>query len=548
MEPQRIGPYLIQQELGAGGMGTVYLGRHVDTGAEAAVKLLPPELARQEGFVLRFSREIEALRKLNSPHIVQLFDSGEDLGSYYFAMEYVAGDNLAQLLRREKRLPWREAVEIATQLCSALKAAHDAGIVHRDLKPSNILLSTDGQVKLTDFGVAQLFTGEKLTITGGIVGTVEYMSPEQALGHRATKRSDLYSLGAVLYALLTGRPPFVGNTAVDILQKHRFSQFDLPSSYVPEIPHWLDEVVSQLLEKDPDKRLPDAFVLSRRLQEVVNKVALRDGGGGDMTVIGPAGDLPTGTTAAAPFEGPGEATLMRNLVRDEILRGEPATWWQKLLDNTYILVGLLLVLVGGVWALQSWRTSPEQHLAAAKRLLDSPPGNDWLTARDEHLRPLMDGDPARWRDEVEPLLEEIDLYELERRLTPSRKRGRKGSPPTEPERLLADVRRLWDQGQLVEAQRKLTATQRLLDGEANAEELAKLAERWAEALSAAREEQSPVEFVRAIMARAQKMEQTNPDAARDLWHSVVELYEHDPSVAVDVEAARQRLQRGTVDR
>lgn len=275
MDRQTLGPYDLQEEIGAGGMGTVYLGRHRETSELAAVKVLPPTLAREEGFVMRFTREAEVLRTLTNPHVVRLLDSGVDDGTYYFAMEYVAGETLADRLKRDHRLPWQEAFDITNQLCSALKAAHDAGIIHRDLKPSNVLLATDGKVKLTDFGVAQLFAAERLTITGGVIGTAEYMSPEQAQGQRATKRSDLYSLGALLYAMLTGRPPFIGSTAMDVMHKHRYGQFDKPSRYVPELPPAVDLIIDDLLKKSPDARPPDAFVVSRRLQEVLRKFAVR---------------------------------------------------------------------------------------------------------------------------------------------------------------------------------------------------------------------------------------------------------------------------------
>lgn len=544
MELRHIGPYVVEKEIGAGGMGTVYLARHVDTLEPAAVKVLPPALARQEGFVLRFTREIEALQKLANPHIVRLLGSGEEHDTYYFAMEYVTGENLAQRLKRDKKIPWREAVDIALQLCSALKAAHDAGVIHRDLKPSNILLAPDGVVKLTDFGVAQLFAADKLTITGGIVGTAEYMSPEQAQGHRATKRSDLYSLGAVLYAMLTGRPPFTGSTAIEILQKHRFGQFDLPGRYTNDVPSWLDDVVRQLLEKDPDKRLPDAFVLLRRLQEVVNKVDLRSNS--EVTMLAPEGPPPDGTTMAASDspgdDMPGQATLMRNLVRDEIRRGEPTAWWQKLLNNTWVLVALLAGLIAIVWWAESSRVSPDQHLAAAQALLDGPAGGDWLKARDEHLRPLLKSDPERWGPVVEPMLEEIESYELEQRLVSTRKRGRKTPPLTEAERLLGEVRRLWDAGQFAEAQRRLTATQRLLESDPQAAPLARLAARWQDALAEANAERpSPAEYVREVLSRADATAKTDPATARGLWQSIVELYANDLSVASEVAEAQRRL-------
>ena len=325
-DPPRVGPYLVDRRLGAGGMGTVYLAHHEQTGQQAAIKVLAPSLAREEGLVARFMREIDALKKLKNPHVVELFDHGVDGDMHYYAMEYVDGETLTARLRREKRLPWREVVELSIQICIALKAAHDAGIIHRDLKPSNLLLTPDGQIKLTDFGVAQVFAGSKLTVTGGIIGTAEYMSPEQGQGRRITKRSDLYSLGAVMYVMLTGRPPFSGKTTLDVIHKHTYSQFDRPRLRVPDIPFWLDEIVCQLMEKDPEKRFADAFVVNRKLQELLRKVELSSN---DLTLDSALdGRRPVDNRRRAPARdraplrgmsaGPGSGTLMRDLFRAEI--------------------------------------------------------------------------------------------------------------------------------------------------------------------------------------------------------------------------------------
>jgi serine/threonine protein kinase len=273
MDIKQVAHWEIDKKLGAGGMGTVYLGKHRETGQFAAIKVLPPSLAREEGFVERFKREIASMEKLKSPHIVEFFESGNEGDTYYYAMEYVDGETLTARLKRDKRIPWPEVIDYCLQLCRALKAAHNTGIIHRDLKPSNLMIATDGTVKLTDFGVAQVFASQKLTITGGIVGTAEYMSPEQAKGQRATKKSDLYSLGAVMYVMLTGRPPFSGKTSLDVIHKHQFAQFDRPGLIATDMPKQLDEIVCKLLEKDPDKRYPDAYVLSLRLVEVQKRYA-----------------------------------------------------------------------------------------------------------------------------------------------------------------------------------------------------------------------------------------------------------------------------------
>jgi serine/threonine-protein kinase len=379
--PDRIGPYDILRKIGSGGMGTVYLGRHVDTQLEAAVKVLPSSLAREPGTVDRFEREIDAMRKLIGPHIVKLFESGHDepTDQMWFAMEYVEGKTLTDCIRANRRLSWEQSVDIALQICSALKTAHATGVVHRDLKPSNLLIGDDGVVKLTDFGVAQVFAAQRLTVTGGIIGTAEYMSPEQAQGRRCTRTSDLYSLGAVLYVMLAGRPPFTGKNAVEIIQKHSTARFDRPSLYAPDLPRILEDVVCKLLEKDPEERYSDAHVVSLRLKEVVKRVEFasrdetmarllesdglmsatatapsRDGHRGSEEETFASGVLESGTREGGQqfgegrHEGPGSATMMRDAFRAEMLREQEKSPVAALFDNTWFLVGCLtLLIVGG---------------------------------------------------------------------------------------------------------------------------------------------------------------------------------------------------------
>jgi Protein kinase domain len=376
MHPPRVGPYLIDRKIGAGGMANVYLGRHVESGRVAAVKTLPASMARVEGFVLRFNREIEALQKLNHPNIVKLFESGkEDDETYFYAMEYVDGETLSSRLRRDRRIAWPEAIQLAIQICAGLKHAHDVGIVHRDLKPSNLLIAGDGTIKISDFGVAQVFSAEQLTVTGAIIGTAEFMSPEQVEGRRADRRSDLYSLGAVLYTMIVGQPPFLGSNSAEIMQKHRFGRFDSARSYVPAIPSWLDDVINQLLEKDPEKRIPDAYVLSKRLQEVVKKVELKNS---ERPSAVPLADAVTlSAEGAARPRAMGE-TMVRELVQAATSRTTADTSVERLFDKTWVLVLLLLLVLGGlaglVWFWPSGmegpsgdsRTEPDRILQAAR--------------------------------------------------------------------------------------------------------------------------------------------------------------------------------------
>lgn len=535
--PSQIGPFTILRRIGSGGMGTVYLGRHAETGLEAAVKLLPPALARDAGFRLRFRREIEALERLHNPHIVEFQSSGEDLDSVYYAMEYVAGETLTQRLQRERRLSWQAAIEISTQLCQALKAAHDAGVIHRDLKPSNILISTEEVVKLTDFGIAQVFASDKLTLTGGVVGTAEYMSPEQAQGQRASKRSDLYSLGAVLYVMLTGRPPFVGQTSVDILQKHRYGQFDLPSRYVPEIPPQLDDIVKQLLEKDPDKRVPDAFVLSRRLKDVVRQHSQR---AHEMPTTS-AGTVVAGN-AADHHGGPGEATIVREFVRSEMARHSTPRGLSHWLDNVYVLGALLIFVVGGIWWMGSKRISPESRFAAGVALMKQEPGEAWLRARDEFFQPLREADASAWETRTAPYLAQIDTYELEQSLLSPRRRNRLRATTPEIEVQLCQVARLWNDGQLPAAIARLKHIESLWSTDPTVAEYVGIATKWQQDLTAQLEGlPDPVPTLDAALQRATELQTTDPAAARRLYAAILELYARDPRVSGQLERARRAL-------
>ncbi|MBN2473792.1 MAG: protein kinase [Pirellulales bacterium] len=270
----RLGPYQIVGTLGRGGMGTVYQGVDRQTDAPAAVKLLSIALATEEGFRKRFAGEIETLRKLNHPNIVRLYGFGEQDGLLFYAMELVDGSSLEQELARGRRFDWREVTQIAIETCRALRHAHDRGVIHRDIKPGNLLLAADGHVKLSDFGIARLFGGSAVTHAGNVLGTAEYMAPEQAAGQPVGLRADLYSLGGVMYALLAGRPMFRAKSLPDVLHKQRFEKPDRVGRHAPDVPAVLEEIIGQLLEKDPDRRVPNATILGRQLEAMQHGLSL----------------------------------------------------------------------------------------------------------------------------------------------------------------------------------------------------------------------------------------------------------------------------------
>tara|TARA_R110002095_G_scaffold159290_2_gene138088 strand:- start:5166 stop:6464 length:1299 start_codon:yes stop_codon:yes gene_type:complete len=338
------------------------------------------------------------------------------------------------------------------------------------------MLKDDGTVKLADFGVAQLFATEKLTVTGGIIGTAEYMSPEQAEGKRVSRQSDLYSLGAVMYVMLTGRPPFSGKTMLAIIQKQRYGQFDRPGRYVDDLPVWLEEIVCQLLEKDPQKRFPDAYVLSRRLQDVLNKYELSTSEDTyALSGTSAASETPT-LVQGASEQGAGAGTLMQGLMRAQLESENTGSRLSRLFDNTWFLVGLLTVLVlGGYFWFQERALSQQEMFAQAKQILQQPENPEWYTARDKYLLPLLEADPEQWKTEVEPRLKSIKSYEIRSRAGITAKRRSRTGPQNEPQRFITLAQHYMETGNLVQAEIILSALVDILPEKPDQKEMRDLA-------------------------------------------------------------------------
>ncbi len=263
---EQLGPYRIVRVAGRGGMGTVYEGVHDDTGQRAAIKTLPANLADDGNFRDRFIGEIETLKQLKHPNIVELFGDGEQDGLLFYAMELIDGKTLQEELQAKYIFEWPEVLRIGIEICQALKHAHDHGIIHRDLKPANLLRTPNREIKLSDFGIAKLFGATHLTADGSVVGTADYMAPEQAEGRPVSNRTDLFSLGAVLFTLLTRKPPFSGGSIPQVLHRLRYEDAPLLRRYAPTAPTELEEIIDQLLQKDAKDRIPTALVLANRLK------------------------------------------------------------------------------------------------------------------------------------------------------------------------------------------------------------------------------------------------------------------------------------------
>ncbi|HUB36726.1 MAG TPA: Stk1 family PASTA domain-containing Ser/Thr kinase [Solirubrobacteraceae bacterium] len=259
IEPQTVidGRYRVLSRIGSGGMADVYLAEDLLLGRQLAVKVLHHHFAEDHEFVERFRREASSAAGLSHPNIVAIFDRGEWDGTYYIAMEYVPGRSLKTLVREHGALDPVAALDIVTQVLAAARFAHARGIIHRDLKPHNVILDEEGRARVTDFGIARAGASD-MTLTGSIMGTAQYLSPEQAQGHPVSARSDLYAIGVILYELLTGTIPFDGDTAVAIAFKQVSAEPRPPSSVNPALPPFLDELVLRALAKDPAQRYASA--------------------------------------------------------------------------------------------------------------------------------------------------------------------------------------------------------------------------------------------------------------------------------------------------
>src|SRR5437764_13616299 len=238
-------------------MADVYLAEDSLLGRQVALKLLHYHFAEDQEFVERFKREASSAAALSHPNIVGIFDRGEWQGTYYIAMEYVAGRSLKTIVREQGALDPATAIDIVVQILRAARSAHRRGVVHRDLKPHNVILDEEGRARVTDFGIARAGASD-MTLTGSIMGTAQYLSPEQAQGQAVSAASDLYSVGVILYELLTGVVPFDGETAVAIAFKQVSAEPRPPSTVTPSVPAMLDGIVLQALAKDPARRFRDA--------------------------------------------------------------------------------------------------------------------------------------------------------------------------------------------------------------------------------------------------------------------------------------------------
>ncbi len=600
MKIEQLGPYRILRELGHGGMGTVYEGLNLETDEPAAVKLLAAPLALDEGFRERFEAEIETLRKLNHPNIVRLFGFGQQDQHLFYAMELVDGNSLEQELERGRRFDWRDVTRIGIDTCRALRHAHDRGVIHRDIKPGNLLMAGDGQVKLSDFGIARLFGNTHLTSAGSVLGTAEYMAPEQAEGRPVSPRADLYSLGAVMYVLLTRRPLFRGDSLPELLHKQRFDNPDPLSDHAADVPVMLEQIIVQLLEKDPERRIPNPSVLARQLEAMQRALSLEPDaedtftagaephsvGGRGSVVPAPAPLPPTRLIEDPPAEPPEAHTpapppgdlaetkatgafqnvASKDLDQPETAKQEPPSTHftpvaEEDLDRVepqrqrHALISLQTwALVAGLIAVglsvRYFLKEPSPKALYEKITARTADGKitSLLEAEDDiesflNLR-LDPNDPRS--DRMREFQKEIDLYRLEREFE-FRAKGRAAT-----ENLLPIERAYLEAINYVrlDPERGMAKLQALIDLHNHRADISGptgnclvLAQRKLDQLQKQldRRKAQQLDLLRDRLDHAQRISPTDPDRARSIYRAVIELYRDKPWAAQPVGRAREKL-------
>ncbi len=336
------GRYRILRRIGSGGMADVYCAEDSHLGRQVAIKVLHRRFAQDQEFVERFRREAKSAAGLNHPNVVGVFDRGEHEGTYYIAMEFLTGQTLKDIVTAEAPLPQERVIDIGTQILEAAGFAHRHGVIHRDFKPHNVIVDEQGHAKVTDFGIARAGASE-MTETGSIMGTAQYLSPEQAQGHAVTATSDIYSIGVMLYEMLAGRLPFEGDSAVAVALKHLSEPPTPISQWRPDVHPALEAVVMAALAKDPTQRWQSAEDLAAALEAARAQIEAGHNGGQDTAAFAPI-PMPAGD-ATAPTQLAVETAPVIAPVADRGERRERRWPWFTIGILTLALIGALLYLV-----------------------------------------------------------------------------------------------------------------------------------------------------------------------------------------------------------
>jgi eukaryotic-like serine/threonine-protein kinase len=526
---RRVGPFELERKLGVGGMGVVYLATYLKNGQRMAVKVLAPEMSGDGRLLKRFLREIDILKRLRHPHIVRYYGGGKDKTQHFYAMEFMDGGSVEQMLKKKGRFTWDETIGYARQVSLALEYAHNNGIIHRDLKPANLFLGKDGLVKLGDFGIARDTQATALTAAGRTVGTYAYMAPEQISGKPpVSRKTDLYALGCVMFEMLTGKPPFNAPTAAEMLFAHLEEEPPQINSSVPDCPIWLDKLVGKLLEKDPEERYYDALALQVALDEVQQKVT-EEQTAAQQTIAGNG----SGATVLGPTTG--QTTTGKKKKKKKKQKFVPVY------ERTWFLGSCLALLVVAItWGF--WPRSEKQVFARAQKLQAA---DDLGGAREQYSSLLKSpefGEQAR---------EEIDKIDMEITETQALKAMRLNrDPQSEAARQYIDALRFEQFKDRITALAKYRSLVDLLkDREADRKYVNLARKKIKEIEESGSKPQDVISLVNDNLKRADELATKGELLeAQNIWNGIVTLYSSNRELEQQVTYARARLKGDKIER
>lgn len=538
-EKRKIGPFQIESKLGVGGMGIVYRATYIKTGQVVALKALAPELCADPKIAKRFEREMEILKKLKHPNIIKYYGGVSTPNQQFYAMELISGGGLDVLLRKSGRFTWEKTVDYAMQIAKALEHAHNASVVHRDLKPANLLLTKDGVLKLTDFGIARDSQATQLTQAGKTVGTLAYMAPEQITGKTPiTRRTDLYALGCVMFQMLTGRTPFESATQPELLFKHIEEDPPPVRELNPDCPRHLEVLIADLMEKDPDDRPFDALAVQVRLEEVKQKVEEQ------------ANKEKTRAVEASNATVADSTKALNKKKKKKVVPGEFIPFYERM---WFLSLSLVLLVGAVVWLM--WPESLDKKFARCQAAMQIehfesitdfgeqgvPHYSQWLAVTKDIDQILQDHpespqalDARRWKDM-------IDMVREDRQSQVNLKFDR--DPKSEGERLYVTARKYEAFGDRYSAIERYEAMQTLLKSDEDSRPYLNLARHRAELIKQGIDPKADrIAFVADQLKKADdEFLAGDKVQAREKWQSIVKLYADEPQCEAIVQKAKARL-------
>ncbi|WP_010584497.1 serine/threonine protein kinase [Schlesneria paludicola] len=530
MTKRMIGPFEVGDRIGVGGMGIVYRATYTKNGARVALKILSPDVSDSESLQRRFEREISILKKLQHPNIVRYYGGGKFGSQRFYAMELVEAGSVESYLKKKQRLPWEEALDIATQIAMALEHAHEAGVIHRDLKPANLLMSPGNVIKLTDFGIARDTTATALTAAGKTVGTYAYMAPEQIRGKPPVdKKTDLYALGCVLFEMIAGETPFTSENQGEMLMQHLQEDPPRITSLVPDCPLFLEELIFRLLEKDPADRVYDALALQGEIENVRTKVTEQR----SMA----AQTLATGTVGGRSQSAEELKSILGKKKKKKKKDNSP------FYERIWFLALCLLLLLGVV----AWQFMPpgeEQLMARADKLLLTEYTADWREAKTKYLQPLIERFPeGRYAEKAHQMMVDIDKKVLDKDMH-SPRRLREG-PANEQEKLFLAAEHFLKFGDRITALRQFRSITRLFKDKKDAQLYVLLAEDQINAIvKAGGADEDYISYINKKLKEADSLfKKGNTVDAEEIWTSVKNLYRDNEEVRPQVAYAVKRIER-----